>query len=126
MFIYYDTLAVLASAAWLFLSGVLIYVVILKRWNDKHFGKISRPSKTFPFWAAIGEKLLQGIALTLLAHWANVPFLPLVAVPLLLLCASYLSTYADYQVPGGPVLILTLIDGVRIAGALYIVELIIR
>ncbi|HJP81324.1 MAG TPA: hypothetical protein VJ841_02950 [Candidatus Saccharimonadales bacterium] len=126
MFIYYDTLAVLASAAWLFLSGVLMYVVVLKRWNDKHFSQISRPSKAFPFWAAIGEKLFQGVALMLLAHWASVPFLPLVAVPLLLLCASYLSTYADYQVSGGPVFLLTLIDGVRIAAALYIVELIIR
>jgi hypothetical protein len=120
-----DLLSILISAIWLFGSGIFVYVGVLNRWNQKHFGHISRDTKDFPIWAAIGEKILQAIALTLLVRWTNVAVLTLLAIPLLLLCASYLSTYADYKVAGRPVVVLTLIDAIRMSGALIIVGLIL-
>jgi len=120
-----DLLAILASGVWLFISGIVVYVGILPKWNKIHFGHISRAAKDFPIWAAVAEKVFQAVALTLLVRWTNVSLLALLAIPLLLLCASYTSTYADYKVAGRPILILTLIDGVRIAGALIIAGLIL-
>lgn len=120
-----DILAILASGIWLFISGLVVYVGILPEWNKTHFGHISRAAKDFPIWAAIAEKIFQAVALTLLVRWTKVSVLTLLAIPLLLVCASYASTYADYKVAGRPVVILTLIDGVRIGGALLIVGLIL-
>jgi len=120
-----DLLAILASGVWLFGSGIFVYVGVLNKWNEKHFGHISRAAKDFPIWAALAEKLLQAVALTLLTRWTHVAILTLLAIPLLLVCASYASTYADYKVAGRPILVLTLIDGVRIAGALIIVGIIL-
>jgi hypothetical protein len=116
-----DALAIILSGVWLFGSGVFIYVGVLNKWNQKHFGHISRDTKSFPLWAAVAEKVLQAIALTLLVRWTNVSLLTLLAIPLLLVCASYASTYADYKVAGRPVALLTIVDGVRMGVALIIV-----
>ncbi|HUC88157.1 MAG TPA: hypothetical protein VMR95_03340 [Candidatus Binatia bacterium] len=118
-----DVLAIVLSGIWLFGSGIFVYVGVLNKWNEKHFGHISRDTKSFPIWAAIAEKILQAVALTLLVRWTNVALLPLLAIPVLLVCASYLSTYADYRVSGRPVLVLTVIDSLRIGVALVIVGL---
>lgn len=120
-----DLLSIVISAIWLFGSGIFVYVGVLNEWNEKNFGHISRDTKDFPIWAAIGEKILQAIALTLLVRWTNVAVLTLLTIPLLLLCASYLSTYADYKVSGHPVVLLTLIDCIRMSGGLIIVGLIL-
>jgi hypothetical protein len=119
-----ELLSIVLSALWLFGSGIFVYVGVLNKWNQKHFGHISRDTKSFPLWAAIAEKILQAVALTLLVRWTNVALLPLLAIPILLVCASYMSTYADYKVTGKPVIVLTIIDSVRLAGALLIVGLI--
>jgi hypothetical protein len=120
-----DLLAIVLSGIWLFVSGIFVYAGILNRWNEKHFGHISRDTKSFPIWAAIAEKILQATALTLLVRWTRVSLLTLLAIPILLVCASYMSTYADYRVKGRPVIVLTLVDSIRIAGALLIVGLIL-
>jgi len=120
-----DLLSIVISAIWLLGSGLFVYVGVLNKWNEKNFGHISRATKDFPIWAAIGEKILQGVALTLLVRWTNIAVLTLLTIPLLLLCASYLSTYSDYKVSGRPVVILTLIDSIRMSGALIIAGLIL-
>jgi hypothetical protein len=63
-----DILAVIVSGLWLFGSGIFVYVGVLNKWNEKHFGHISRAAKDFPIWAALAEKLLQAVALTLLTR----------------------------------------------------------
>ena len=120
-----DFLAIVLSGLWLFGSGIFVYVGVLNKWNQKHFGHISRDTKSFPIWAAIAEKILQAVALTLLVRWTNAALITLLAVPILLVCASYMSTYADYKVSGRPVIGLTIIDSVRVAGALLVVGLIL-
>ncbi len=120
-----DLVAIILSGLWLFGSGIFVYVGVLNKWNQKHFGHISRDTKSFPIWAAIAEKILQAVALTLLVRWTRVALLTLLSIPILLVCASYMSTYADYKVKGRPVIILTVIDSIRLAGALVIIVLIL-
>jgi hypothetical protein len=120
-----DFLAIVLSGVWLLGSGIFIYVFALNSWNEKHFGHISRDTKSFPIWAAILEKVFQAVALTLLVRWTKVGVLSLLAIPILFVWASYTSTYADYKVKGAPVIILTIIDSLRLGLALIIVGLIL-
>ena len=119
-----EFLAIIFSTLWLFGSGIFVYVGVLNKWNQKHFGHISRDTKSFPVWAAILEKIVQAVALTLLVRWTHQSLLVLLAIPLLLVCASYLSTYADYKVSAKPVIVLTIIDCLRVGVGLVIVGLV--
>jgi hypothetical protein len=118
--------AALAAAAWLFISGAILFAVALPHWFQTHFGHIARDKKTLPLWAIIFEKLLQGVGLCLLVLWSNVPIVYLSLIPLLLVTGTYLfSTYATYNVEARPVVWIAVIDGARIEVALAIVGLVL-
>ena len=117
--------ATLASGIWLFLSGALVFAVLLPKWFKANFGQITRGEKDIPLWAVALEKLLQSLGLVLSVLWTNQPILALIALPLLFITATYLfSTYANYRVNGRAVLIIALLDALRLIVAMVLVGLI--
>jgi hypothetical protein len=119
-------LAVLAAGAWLFFSGAILFTGLLPVWFERHFGTIIRDKKDLPLWAVAVEKLFQAFGLVLLVFWTSQAIVVLAAVPLLLVTATYFfSTYANYRVKAKPVLVVALLDGLRLIGALILVGLIL-
>ena len=119
-------LATIAAAAWLFLSGALVFAAWLPRWWAEHFGAIIRDPKSLPIWAVGLEKLAQGLGLTLLVEWTSRSAAQIVAIPLLLVSATYLlSTYANYRVEGRAVSVVAIIDAIRVIGGVAIVSVIL-
>jgi hypothetical protein len=118
-------LASLVAAAWLFLSGALVFAVALPRWFQFNFGHIARDPKESPRIIAIAiEKLLQGLGLVLLVTWSQKPIFHLVLIPLLLISCTYLfSTYSTFRVKSKPVIAIAAIDAVRLSVALVLVGL---
>jgi len=55
--------AILASGIWLFLSGALVFAVLLPKWFKANFAQITRDEKDIPLWAVALEKLLQSLGL---------------------------------------------------------------
>ncbi len=119
-------IATLATAAWLFISGAIVFAALLPNWFQVHFGAITRPVKELPLWAVAVEKILQGLGLTLLVLWTTMPAAKVSTVALLLVTGTYLfSTYANYRVAGKPVFIIALIDGLRIFVGVVIAAMIL-
>jgi len=118
--------AILASGVWLFLSGALVFAVLLPKWFKANFGQITRDEKDIPLWVVALEKLLQSSGLVLMVLWTNQPILVLIVIPLLLVTATYLfSTYANYRVNGRAVIIIAVLDAVRLIIAMILVGLIL-
>ena len=118
--------AILASGIWLFLSGALVFAVLLPKWFKANFGQITRDEKDIPLWVVALEKLLQSLGLVLMVLWTNQPILVLIVIPLLLVTATYLfSTYANYRVNGRAVIIIAVLDAVRLIIAMILVGLIL-
>ena len=118
--------AILASGIWLFLSGALVFAVLLPKWFKANFAQITRDEKDIPLWAVALEKLLQSLGLVLVVLWTNQPIFVLIALPLLFITATYLfSTYANYRVNGRAVIIIALLDAVRLIIAMILVGLIL-
>ncbi|PSL49462.1 hypothetical protein CLV51_101795 [Chitinophaga niastensis] len=108
-------IAMLAAAAWLFISGAIIFAALLPRWFQAHFGHIARDKTDLPLWAIIIEKLLQGAGITLLIYWSSQPVIYLSIIPVLLVTGTYFfSTYATYNVKARPVGWIALMDGARL------------
>ena len=118
-------LASLVAAAWLFISGALVFAVALPRWFQFNFGHIARDPKESPRIIVIAiEKLLQGLGLVLLVTYSQLAISHLVAIPLLLVSCTYLfSTYSTFRVKGRPVITIAIIDAVRLIIALVFVGL---
>ena len=120
-------LSVLAVGGWLFVSGAIVFAGILPGWFSVHFGAIARDPKALPVWAIAIEKVLQACGLVLLLCVTTAPVWMLVPIPLLLVSATYLfSTYANYKVPGKPVVVIAAIDAVRLTAPLFIGALILQ
>jgi len=118
--------AILASGIWLFLSGALVFAVLLPKWFKVNFGQIIRDEKDIPLWAVALEKLLQSLGLVLVVLWTNQPIFVLIALPLLFVTATYLfSTYANYRVNGRAVIIIAVLDAIRLMIAMILVGLIL-
>jgi len=118
--------AILASGVWLFLSGALVFAVLLPKWFKANFGQITRDEKDIPLWVVALEKLLQSSGLVLMVLWTNQPILVLIVIPLLLVTATYLfSTYANYRVNGRAVIIIAVLDALRLIIAMILVGLIL-
>ena len=118
--------AILASGIWLFLSGALVFAVLLPKWFKANFGQITRDEKDIPLWVVALEKLLQSLGLVLMVLWTNQPILVLIVIPLLLVTATYLfSTYANYRVNGRAVIIIAVLDALRLIIAMILVGLIL-
>ena len=118
--------AILASGVWLFLSGALVFAVLLPKWFKANFGQITRDEKDIPLWVVALEKLLQSLGLVLMVLWTNQPILVLIVIPLLLVTATYLfSTYANYRVNGRAVIIIAVLDAIRLMIAMILVGLIL-
>ena len=114
--------AILASGVWLFLSGALVFAVLLPKWFKANFGQITRDEKDIPLWAVALEKLLQSLGLVLAVLWTNQPIFVLIAIPLLLVTATYLfSTYANYRVNGKAVVVIAVLDALRLIIAMILV-----
>jgi hypothetical protein len=121
------SLAVVAAAGWLFISGAVIFAALLPGWFAQHFGAIVRDPKDLPLWAVGVEKLGQGVALALLLKLSSAPVWQLVAIPLLLVSGTYFfSTWANYRVAIGPVAAVAALDGVRMAAALFLAAAVLR
>jgi len=118
--------AILASGIWLFLSGALVFAVLLPKWFKANFSQITRDEKDIPLWAVALEKLLQSLGLVLVVLWTNQPIFVLIALPLLFVTATYLfSTYANYRVNGRAVIIIAVLDAIRLMIAMILVGLIL-
>ena len=117
--------ATLAAGAWLFFSGAVLFAGLLKQWWADNFGELTRDPKSLPIWAVVLEKLAQGLGLALLVYWTTGTAAQIVAIPLLLVSTTYLlSTYANYRVRGGPVVVIAALDAVRMIVATVIVALV--
>jgi hypothetical protein len=119
--------AALAAAAWLFISGAIVFAVILPKWFQVHFGHIARGAgDNSRLWAIAIEKILQGFGLALIIKWSQTSILHLTVIPLLLMASTYLfSTYTTFRVAAKPVLSIAVIDAVRLIAALFIAGLIL-
>lgn len=77
-------LAALAAAAWLFVSGAILFAAVLPDWFAHAFGAIVRDPKDLPLWAVGLEKLRQGVGLALLLRCSPWRAFKLLPIPLLL------------------------------------------
>jgi hypothetical protein len=120
-------LACFTAAAWLFLSGALVFAVALPRWFQLNFGHIARDPKESPrIILIVIEKLLQGLGLVLLVTGSQKVISHLVLIPLLLVSCTYLfSTYSTFRVKSRPVIAIAIIDALRLIVALVFVGLIL-
>jgi len=127
-------LAVLASTLWLFISGALVYVVLLADTLPPLLHEIARSDAEMKarLWAVALEKAFTSLGLVLVAlrlpaqsWWRGSAWLGGVAAAMFLLPFA-LSVFANYRVPGTAAVWMTLEGSIRLFVAAAIVMAITR
>jgi hypothetical protein len=127
--------ATLAAAAWLFVSGAIVYAALLQDFAQRSLVDVARPPAEMKarLWAVALEKLLTAVAMTVIYVWSEQRgswmrrglLIGIVAVVMFQIPFS-LSVYANMRVALSAELVIAVVDSVRLVIAGLIIATIDR